>query len=85
MGREALVLGERDDRWAEARERIGVRARDGRLFVDLPEGGSFEMFAKDDRDLFSPPFGPITFQLVETEGKVSGLKASNGREFKRIE
>jgi CubicO group peptidase (beta-lactamase class C family) len=62
-----------------------IRARDGRLFVDLPEGGSFEVFAKDDQDLFAPPFGPITFQLVEAEGKVSALRTSNGREFQRIE
>jgi hypothetical protein len=62
-----------------------IRARDGRLFVELAEGGSFEIFAKNDTDLFAPPFGPITFQLAESEGKVTALKTSNGREFKRIE
>jgi hypothetical protein len=62
-----------------------IRARDGRLFVELVEGGSFEVFAKNDTELFAPPFGPVTFQLVEAGGKVTALKVSNGREFKRIE
>jgi hypothetical protein len=29
--------------------------------------------------------GPMTFQAVETDGKVTALKTSNGREFARIE
>jgi CubicO group peptidase (beta-lactamase class C family) len=62
-----------------------IRAQEGRLFVELPEGGAFEVFAKNGAELFSPPFGPITFQLVEVDGKVTALKTSHGREFKRIE
>jgi CubicO group peptidase (beta-lactamase class C family) len=59
--------------------------RDGRLFFELPDGGAFEVFAKSAMELFAPPFGPITFQLVEVDGKVTALKTSNGREFKRID
>jgi hypothetical protein len=62
-----------------------LNARDGRLFFEIFEVGAFEVFAKSDTELFAPPFGPITFQLVESGGKVTALKTSDGREFARIE
>lgn len=60
-------------------------ARDGRLFLEISDFGAMEVFAKNSTELFAPPMGPMTFQLVEADGKVTGLKTSNGREFKRIE
>ena len=62
-----------------------LRARDGRLFLGLPEGGSFEIFAKNGSELFTPLLGPATFSVVESDGKVTALRSSDGREFKRIE
>jgi hypothetical protein len=59
--------------------------RDGRLFVEISEGGAFEMFAKNSTELFTPVFSPITFQLVESGGKVTALKGSDGREYARME
>jgi hypothetical protein len=59
-------------------------ARDGRLFLELAELGALEVFQKSPTELFSPPLGPITFQLAETDGKVTGLKVSDGREFARV-
>ena len=61
------------------------RARDGRLFFSVSDGGSFEVFAKNATELFAPPMGPTTFGLVEVQGKVTALRRSDGREFKRIE
>jgi hypothetical protein len=62
-----------------------LNAREGRLFFELFEVGAFEVFAKSETELFAPPFGPITFQLLESGGKVTALKTSDGREFARIE
>ncbi len=61
-----------------------LNARDGRLFFDVVDYGPIEVFAKSATEFFAPPMGPITFQVVETDGKVTALKASNGREFVRI-
>ncbi len=62
-----------------------LRARDGRLFFSALEGGTFEVFAKDEAELFAPVMGPRTFRLVESDGKVISLHRSDGREFKRIQ
>lgn len=34
------------------------------------------MFAKNATELFTPVFGPITFKLVESGGKVTAMKGS---------
>ena len=47
--------------------------------------GAIEVFAKSATELFAPPMGPMTFQPVESDGKVTALKTSNGREFARID
>jgi CubicO group peptidase (beta-lactamase class C family) len=62
-----------------------LAARDGRLFLEIADFGAFEVFAKSATELFAPPMGPITLQLVESDGKVTALKTSKGREFKRLE
>ena len=63
-----------------------LRATDGRLFFIGPDGMKFEVFAKDGAQLFAPPMGPHTMTLVETgDGKVTALRRSDGREFKRID
>lgn len=62
-----------------------LAVRDGRLFVEISQGGAFEIFAKNSTELFTPVFGPITFQLVESGGKVTALKGSDGREYARME
>jgi CubicO group peptidase (beta-lactamase class C family) len=62
-----------------------LRAIDGRLFFIGPDGLKFEVFAKDGAELFAPPLGPHTITLVESDGKVTALRRSDGREFKRIE
>jgi CubicO group peptidase (beta-lactamase class C family) len=62
-----------------------LNARDGRLFFDVVDFGPIEIFAKSATELFAPPMGPMTFQAVETDGKVTALKTSTGREFVRIE
>ena len=61
-----------------------LNARDGRLFFDVVDFGSIEVFAKSATELFAPPMGPMTFQAVESDGKITALKTSNGREFVRI-
>lgn len=62
-----------------------LNARDGRLFFDVVDFGPIEVFAKSATELFAPPMGPMTFQAVETNGKVTALKTSTGREFARID
>lgn len=62
-----------------------LRARDGRLFFSTFDGGIFEVFAQSEAELFTPVMGPATFRLVEADGKVTALRRSDGREFKRIE
>jgi len=62
-----------------------LNVRDGRLFFDVVDLGSIEVFAKSATELFAPPMGPMTFQAVEIDGKVTALKTSNGREFARLE
>ena len=67
-------------------EMIGtLAARDGRLFLEISDFGAFEVFAKSATELFAPPLGPVSIQLVESDGKVTALKTSNGREFKRLD
>ena len=61
-----------------------LNARDGRLFFDVVDLGPIEVFAKSATELFAPPLGPMTFQAVETDGKVTALKTSTGREFVRV-
>ena len=61
-----------------------LNARDGRLFFDVVDFGPIEVFAKSATELFAPPMGPMTFQAVESDGKITALKTSNGREFVRI-
>jgi CubicO group peptidase (beta-lactamase class C family) len=62
-----------------------LSARDGRLFLEISDVGAVEVFAKNDTELFSPPMGPVTLQLVESGGKVTALKSSKGSEYARIE
>jgi CubicO group peptidase (beta-lactamase class C family) len=67
------------------RTTAALNARDGRLFFDVDDFGPIEVFAKSATELFAPPMGPMTFQPVESNGKVTALKTSNGREFVRVE
>jgi CubicO group peptidase (beta-lactamase class C family) len=62
-----------------------LRPREGRLFLSLSDGGGFEVFAKSATELFTPLMGPSTFSVVESNGKVTALRASDGREFKRMD
>jgi CubicO group peptidase (beta-lactamase class C family) len=58
-------------------------ARDGRLFLKVNDG-TFEIFAKNDSELFAPLLGPDSFRLVEIDGQVTAITGSDGRELKRI-
>jgi hypothetical protein len=58
--------------------------RDGRLFLEIVDLGAVEVFAKSATELFAPAMGPITIQVVESEGKVTALKTSNGREYVKL-
>jgi CubicO group peptidase (beta-lactamase class C family) len=58
--------------------------RDGRLVLEIVDLGAVEVFAKSATELFAPAMGPITIQVVESEGKVTALKTSNGREYVKL-
>jgi CubicO group peptidase (beta-lactamase class C family) len=59
-------------------------AREGRLFLEIVDLGALEVFAKSATELFAPAMGPTTIQVVESDGKVTALKTSNGREYVRL-
>jgi len=62
-----------------------VSARNGRLFVALLELGVAEAFAASATELITPGFGLATFQWIEANGRITGLKTSDGRVLQRID
>jgi len=59
-------------------------AKQGRLFLELFDGGQFEVLAKSATELYAP-YGSITMRLVEVDGKVTAMKRSDGAEFPRLD
>lgn len=62
-----------------------ITSKNDRLFISFGERDVMEIFAKSATELFTPAFGLATFQWLEVDRKITGLKTSDGRMLQRVD